>query len=217
MAELLEDFATRAECTDAVPFDRAVPSAASLLGLAPPGTGKTRVLAAVAVALAAMGFPVALAAPSRTARDLLLTVYREALADMPLTGNHRRTADAATPTALTLPQAYMRDRAYPDGATLILDEVSMATLPALIAAGRDASRVVADGDLWQLGPVVEGPTSARVGQCVPPFGVALTGGRHSPALVRLRHSRRMPAVVADVMRALAYEPDGPLGHRVGGG
>jgi hypothetical protein len=253
VAELLEDFATRADCPVAVPFDRAVPGAASLLGLAPPrirtpfvpaairlaveqyltpeqmlawahalrqdalllappGTGKTRVLAAVAVALAAMGYPVALAAPSRTARDLLFTAYREALADIPLAGHHREAARAVAPTALTLPQAYMRDCAYPDDASLVIDEVSIATLPALIAAGRDASHVVAGGDLWQLGPVVEGPAFARAGQCVPPFGVDLSTGRLSPALVRLRHSRRLPAAVADVMRALAYGPDGPLGH-----
>ncbi len=182
------------------------------LVLAPPGTGKTYVLAAIALALSAIGGQVVLAAPSRSATELLYDAYRNALNSIALPDPWGARARAARPDVMTLPQAYMRGNPYPDGASMVVDEVSMATLPALVAAGRFASHFVGGGDLWQLGPVVEGPADARAVQCVPPFGVDLRAQQGSPALVRLRTSRRLPAVVADLMRALAYGPQGPVGH-----
>jgi hypothetical protein len=113
---------------------------------------------------------------------------------------------------MNLQAAYMRTWPYPRGATLIVDEVSMATLPALIAASRHSRHLVAGGDLFQLGPVVEAPEAVRATSCVPPFGIDARAANLPAHIVRLRRSAPLPEAIASLMRELVYGPDGSVGH-----
>jgi hypothetical protein len=158
------------------------------------------------------GRPVVLSAATHQATRLLKTAYEDAWTFLDDVAPRPRPRRVASASYCTLAAAYMRPDGPPDGATMILDEVSMASLPALIAGVRSVGHIVVGGDLLQLGPVISGPERVRRLVIAPPFGLAPLAAAPQRAVVRLQHSRRLPAPVATLLRSVAYGPGGPTGH-----
>lgn len=180
--------------------------------LAPPGVGKSVVLGSLAAAMSAMGRPVVLMAPTRQAVRQLTQAYDHARRSMRRPGLLSTSTRAGRVSASTVAAAYMRHSTSYAGASVLVDEVSMATLPSLIAGLRDAEHIVLGGDLFQLGPVVNAPEWARSASSCTPFGIDPASAASHRAVVRLRASQRIPAPIATLLRDTVYGPLGPTGH-----
>lgn len=180
--------------------------------LAPPGVGKTVVLGTIGAALSAAGRPVALVAPTHQALALLREAQVRASRFIQSATSPVNRGRPGSVSHMTLAAAFMRVGAVPTGAAVVVDEVSAASLPALVAGLSTAGHIVVGGDLLQLGPVVSAAQWVREISAAPPFGADPISPTAQAAVVRLRESRRLPAPIATLLRDVAYGPGGPTGH-----
>ena len=196
----------------------------------PPGTGKTRTLGAIAAMQSKLGRRVLCLGPSNTSVDLLLQEARDSmgkeLARMALRHGRIPSGQVVALTREEVAQALVvgttMSRATTEAATLgafdtvVVDEASMVTVPAIVAAGLLApEHVVIGGDPRQLPPVVgtredahrkvlETDTFSAAGVVA-----ALAGGGKGGRCVQLDQQYRMGEAVMEVVNRIGYE-DRPL-------